>query len=132
MASASLSPADSAILREHPALRVTRGPYTYSVDFAGNGALLSVSDAHGKITEPVLMAVGAGLVHQSYLIEHQGGFYQPPISYYTSEGKLLAPGDAVPASLEAALGQRLPGDRLPACSVMARPRAPALLLRPSV
>ncbi len=118
MANAATRPAESAILRQHPTLSVEQGPYTYLISNEGKQVLFSVSDTHGKITEPVVLAVGTGIVHQSYLIQHNGGYYQVPVSYYSGMGKLLfvgSPPTATAPSLEAALGDRLTSDRIRSC-----------------
>jgi Cytochrome c554 and c-prime len=118
MANAAMRPAESAILRQHPTLSVDHGPYTYSISSEGRQVLFSVSDSQSKITEPVVLAVGTGNVHQSYLIRHNSAYYQVPVGYYSGMGKLLylgSPSMAAGASLEAALGDRLTADRIRSC-----------------
>jgi hypothetical protein len=118
MANAAMRPAESSILRQHPTLSVAQGPYTYTIQSTGQQVLFSVGDAHGKIIEPVVLAVGAGFIHQSYLIQHNGAYYQVPVSYYMGMGRLLFAGNsgtAAAASLEAALGERLTVDRIRSC-----------------
>jgi hypothetical protein len=118
MAQAAARPAESRLLIEHPALSFERGPYTYVLRHEGGRVSFTVSDGHDKITEPVFLVVGAGAVFQIYLIEHQGMYYQTPVNYYSAQGKLGLGGDPaapLPASLEAALGQRLTTESVRGC-----------------
>lgn len=117
MAQASQRPAESRILRRNPSLTLAQGPYTYAITLKGGQVLFSVSDSHGRITEPVVLAVGVGDTHQNYLIQRHGDYYQVPVSYYSAEKKLLIIGKTTPAppSLEAALGTRLTVERVRAC-----------------
>jgi len=118
MAQATMRPAESGLLRQHPTLSLEQGPYTYSITNEGGQVLFSVSDSQGRITEPVVLVVGAGAIHQNYLIQHHGDYYQVPVSYYSALGKILLVGSAAsaaPMSLEAALGARLTTDRTRLC-----------------
>src|ERR1035438_9312162 len=81
MALAAARPTDSRILRQHPALGVEQGPYTYSITNQGGRVFFSVGDAQRKIQEPVILNIGAGTIHERYLFEHQGKYYQAPVSY---------------------------------------------------
>jgi hypothetical protein len=118
MAQAAARPAESRVLLEHPTLSFERGPYTYSLHREGGQVNFTVSDGRDKITEPVFLVVGAGAVFQMYLIEHQGVYYRTPVNYYSAQGKLGLgedPAATLPASLEAALGQRLTVDGVRGC-----------------
>jgi hypothetical protein len=107
-------PAESRLLSEHPVLQFERGPYTYTLQREGGQTTFTASDAHGKITEPVFLAVGSGKVFQAYLMQHGGQYYRIPVDYFTAQGKLgldTGADPAQPTSLEAALGKPLsPGD----------------------
>jgi hypothetical protein len=118
-----MRPAESRIFREHPVLSFAWGPYNYSLTNQGGRVSFSVSDSHDKITEPVVLAFGAGSGHQNYLIQHRGEYYQVPVSYYSSTGKLeiASPASAVPASLEAALGDPFTTDSVGDCFRCHRP-----------
>jgi len=116
MALAAARPADSRILHQHRAFSVERGPYTYSIMNEGARLFFSVRDDHSKIQEPIILTVGAGSVHESYLFEHQGKYYQAPVSYYSALEKLVVAGSATPpASLEDALGAPLTPERIGQC-----------------
>ena len=117
MALAAVRPADSRILRQHPALSTEQGPYTYSITSDGGHVLFSVRDAHGRIEEPVVLIIGAGTLHENYLYERSGKLYQAPVSYYSTVGKLVFTGSTgqAPATLEAALGAPLTDERVRQC-----------------
>ncbi len=111
-------PADSRLLSEHPSLRFERGPYTYTLLREGGQTTFTASGAHGKITEPLFLAVGSGKVFQAYLIQHGGEFYRIPVDYFTVQGKLgldTEADPALPASLEAALGKPLTAASVRGC-----------------
>jgi hypothetical protein len=116
MALAAARPADSRILRQHPVLGVEQGPYTYSITNQGGRVFFAVHDVQGKIEEPVILNIGAGTIHESYVFEHKGKYYQAPVSYYSALGKLVAADSAAPpASLEDALGTPLTPERVGQC-----------------
>jgi len=117
MANAAARPAESPVLQQHPTLSVEDGPYTYRLETAGKQAVFSVSDGHEKIVEPVVLVVGTGVIHQSYLIQHKDAYYQVPVGYYSRSGRLRFVGKSSPpaASLESALGERLTPERIQSC-----------------
>jgi len=111
-------PAESRFLSEHPSLRFERGPYTYTLQREGGQTTFTASDAHGKISEPLFLAVGSGKVFQAYLIQHGGQYYRIPVDYFTAQGKLgldTEADPALPTSLEAALGKPLTAGDLRGC-----------------
>lgn len=117
MASAAMWPAECSLLRQHPSLRVEQPPYTYSLEATGKEITFSVSDGQSKITAPVYLVVGAGSTHQYYLVQHNGVYYQIPVSYDAQKGQIHWMGNpsAAPASLEAALGSRMTAERIQSC-----------------
>ena len=118
MAQAAARPAESRIFLEDPVLGLERGPYTYALRQESGRVTFTLSAGHEKITEPVFLVVGAGVVFQYYFIEHQGAYYRLPVHYYSAQGKLgLGEESAAPApaSLNAALGKCLTADGVREC-----------------
>jgi len=116
MAQSGARPAESRIILAHPAMSYERGGYTYSLHREGRQVIYTVSDGHGKIAEPLFIAIGAN--GQLYFFQHHGEYYRAAVSYSFSQGK-LGPDDAfkvsAPASLDAALGQSVTKDALRDC-----------------
>jgi hypothetical protein len=123
MALAASRPFDSRVLRQHPELSVEQGPYTYSITGRGGRVMhppsvyFSVSDGQRTIEALVILNIGAGTVHESYISKYQGKYYQAPVSYYSALGKLVftGPTGPTPATLEAALGAPLTDERVRQC-----------------
>jgi Zn finger protein HypA/HybF involved in hydrogenase expression len=116
MAQSGARPAESPALIAHSAMSFQRGSYTYSLLREGGQVIYTVNDGHDKIAEPVFIALGAN--GQLYFFRHHGEYYRAAVTYSFSQGKLGLDEDfkvPAPASLEAALGQRVTAESLRSC-----------------
>lgn len=113
-----LRPLDAQVLAQHPSMSFKRGPYTYTLRTDGGKATFTAADAHSSITEPVFAVVGPGRVFQAYLIQHDGDYYRVPIDYFAAQdspGLDIEADPAIPATLKAALGQKLSMESVRGC-----------------
>src|SRR5580698_3290132 len=110
MAHAALRPADSEALRTHDQLTLRLPPYTYQISRQPDGSLYSVTDGKQTISVPVSWAFGLGQSGQTYVLEHNGTFFESRVSYFPAlNGLDLTPGQsqAAPSVLENALGRNM-------------------------
>jgi hypothetical protein len=117
MSHSAMRPPDSPFLRQ-PGISFTQGAYTYSISHEGEKLFLTVSDSQGKITTPIVLVFGAGVVHQLFLLQHDNHYHLSRVSFYTTTGKLEQWANAPPeppTSLEAALGQNYPDEKIRNC-----------------
>src|SRR5213592_433882 len=101
---------DSAVLRSHPHLSFGSGAYVYEIARAGDKSVYSVSDGSNKISEPIVYTFGQGNAGQTYVIFHDGSYYESRVSFYREIGGLdltLGSRDMAPASLNEALGRKM-------------------------
>jgi hypothetical protein len=113
MGKAASRAVDAEILRTHPSLRFSSGPYTYIIARDGNRIHYSVSGGGKALSAEVLWAFGDGSMGQTYLYEYRGALYESQVSFYSAlKGLDLTIGHRNPAQpdLEVAAGRRL--DRL--------------------
>ena len=108
----------SKILSENPQLTMRVGVYTYQIKRDGKQSFYSVTDGKDTITLPILYAFGQGKMGQTYVLQHEGKFYESLVSFY-SEPKALdftigAP-RVEPKSLLDALGRVLPPNEVSNC-----------------
>lgn len=109
-------PGDDPALAAHPKLVLHRDPYTYSVETRNGQTTYSVSDGTATISIPVQWSMGSGA--QTWLLEHNGQFYESMVSYYPSiEALDLTIGDdrILPSTLEQAIGRPLVTDGVTTC-----------------
>ena len=83
MARAMQNGADSALLMRNPVLTFTDGKYSYRIERRGNQSFYSVSDGSNSVVLPVRYAIGAGVLGQTYVLEHDGELYESRVSYFT-------------------------------------------------
>jgi hypothetical protein len=110
MAHAALHPTDSEALRAHDQLTLRLPPYTYQISRQPDGSLYSVTDGKQTISVPVSWAFGLGQSGQTYVLEHNGTFFESRVSYFPAlNGLDLTPGQsqAEPSVLENALGRSM-------------------------
>jgi hypothetical protein len=110
MAQAALRPTDSEALRSHQQLTFQLPPYTYQISRQDDGSLYSVTDGKQTIAVPVSWAFGLGQSGQTYVLEHNGTFYESRVSYFPALGGLdltPAPSPAAATTLENALGRSM-------------------------
>lgn len=100
--------AESRILQEHPQLTFKTGPHSYSIVRRGNQSIYTVTDGKDSLSLPILYAFGQGKVGQTYVIRHEGKYYESRVSFYGAIGELdftLGASRAVPGSLAEAIGR---------------------------
>src|SRR5271170_1673441 len=110
MAQAALRPADSEALRAHDQLTFRVPPYSYQITRQPDGSLYSVSDGKQTISVPVSWAFGLGQSGQTYVLEHNGAFFESRVSYFPAlDGLDFTPGQsqAAPSALEDAFGRSM-------------------------
>ncbi len=103
-------PPMSEALRAHDQLTFHLPPYTYQISRQQDGSLYSVTDGKQTISVPVSWAFGLGESGQTYILEHNGTFFESRVSYYPAlDGLDLTPttSRAPDSNLEDALGRRM-------------------------
>jgi hypothetical protein len=118
MGRASARAADCGILKTRSPLTFTDGPYTYRITRDGARSLYTVSDGKSELSEPILFCFGQGVAAQTYVLRHDGTFYESRVSYYSGAGGLditINHPRAVPPSLEDALGRRMSEEAARGC-----------------
>src|SRR6266540_549082 len=101
---------DSGVLRSRPHLSFRSGAYVYEIVREADKSVYSVSDGSNKISEPILYAFGQGNAGQTYVIFHDGSYYESRVSFYREISGLdltLGSRDMAPASLNEALGRKM-------------------------
>ena len=109
-------PGANPTLASHPKLTVRKGPYTYTVQTEENKSVYSVTDGIHTIAIPIRWSFGEGA--QTWLLEHNGEYYESLVSYYPSiDGLDITTGDGSlkPDTLESAIGRKLSNNDVTAC-----------------
>jgi Cytochrome c554 and c-prime len=70
------------VLQNHPTLTAQRGRFTYRITRDGEQSLYTVSDGKDTITEPIVWCFGKGVAGQTYLLKHNGQWYESRVSFY--------------------------------------------------
>jgi len=102
--------ANCDILTKHPVLTYRFGAYSYKITRDGNRSTYSVTDNRLTVSAPILWAFGKGESGQTYMLEHDGAYYQSRVSFYNDIQSLeltLGMARDLPHSVEEALGDRL-------------------------
>lgn len=102
--------ADCEILRAHPRLTFKEGAYTTTISREDNKTFYSVTDGGLTIRVPLEWAFGLGVAGQTYVLQHQGEWYESRVSFYNETGTLdLTMGAAGyhPHSIEEAFGRKM-------------------------
>jgi cytochrome c554/c'-like protein len=108
MRHAMLLPGQNPVLEQNPRLTVKKGPYTYAVETHGAESTYTVSDGTRTIRLPIQWNFGAGA--QTWMLEHNGKWYESAVSYYPSiRGLDFTTGDEdlKPRTLEDAIGREI-------------------------
>ncbi|HEY1218792.1 MAG: multiheme c-type cytochrome [Bryobacteraceae bacterium] len=109
-------PPNQTVLRAHPKLTFERNGYTYTIESDGDRSTYTVSDSNGKLSLPIRYAFG---VHnQTFVLEHDGGFYESMVSYYASPnglGVTVGNGKIEPHNLVEAMGRKTSDTEIAAC-----------------
>lgn len=109
---------NSKVLTENPKLTLQLGPYSYEIKRDGKQSFYSVTDGKNTISVPINYALGQGRMGQTYVLEHEGKFYESRMSFYNETKGLdftIGSPRGVPASLEEAFGRELSNIELLSC-----------------
>ncbi|PYV92146.1 MAG: hypothetical protein DMG05_05505 [Acidobacteria bacterium] len=105
---------DAPVLRAHRRLTFRTGPFLYTIEWEGDRVVYRVSDGQRTVSEPILAAFGLGDAGQTYLLQHQGSYYESRVSFFNDVQTLdftLGHPRSVPESLEGAFGKKVrPGE----------------------
>lgn len=110
--------AESRVLIENPLMTFRTGPYTYEIKRREKQSFYTVTDGRETVTLPILYAFGQGKVGQTYVLRHEGAFYESLVSYYNEVGGLdftIGAPRTVPESLQKAVGRRLSNNEVGDC-----------------
>lgn len=108
MALALTSTADDELLKQRAPMSFKLGEFTYRIERAGAQFMYSVTNGKDALRTPLLWSFGHGTSGKTFVIQHNGTYYETRVSYFTSLGRLdLTPGAPreLPASLDQAIGQ---------------------------
>lgn len=104
------------LLLTHPELTLQSGPYRYAIRTQNGLSTYSVSDGTRTIQEPIRWAFG--LRTQTFVLEHDGRYYESLVSYYDEIDRLdTTIGDQAlhPVTLDEAFGRPLASSEVTAC-----------------
>ncbi|HZD47773.1 MAG TPA: multiheme c-type cytochrome [Silvibacterium sp.] len=80
---------DAKVLRTHPDLTFSVGPYRYLIKSDGRHSLYTVTNGTETLSSPLLWAFGTPRVGQSYLFKRDDGrFYEARVTYFESLNNL--------------------------------------------
>jgi hypothetical protein len=97
-------------LKNNPELRYANGDYRWEIRREGDRSLYSVTDGKSTIASPILWAFGFGMMGQTYMVNHDGVYYESTVSFYPRiKGLDFTPGhfDRPRRNLDEAFGRRL-------------------------
>jgi hypothetical protein len=107
----ALQPCQSCdVLRANPSLTWQSGKYSYKIERKGEQSWYTVTDGVNSVTEPILWCFGKGDAGQTYVLQHNGRFYESRASFYTKVKGLdttLGAPNKPPTSMEEAVGRAL-------------------------
>jgi hypothetical protein len=110
MARAAVRLAQRAPSAEIVAGSLQLGPYLYRISSSQLGSRLAVSAGQQSITVSIAWIFGAGVHGQTYILDHDGAFYEGQVSSFAAlHGMDLTPGHTLLAAgnLQNALGDQL-------------------------
>ncbi len=110
--------AGSKILIDNPQLSMRVGAYSYQIKRDGKQSLYSVTDGKETITLPIIYAFGQGKMGQTYMLQHEGKFYESLVSFYNEPKGLdftIGAPRLEPTSLLNAVGRVLPPNEVSSC-----------------
>ncbi len=73
-------PPDQAVLKAHPKLTFEANGYTYLIERQGGESVYTVSGPGGTLSLPIRYAFGVKM--QTFVLEHEGRFYESLVSFY--------------------------------------------------
>lgn len=74
--------AECNILKANPKLTFKSGIYSYAILRQGSQSLYSVTDGKETMSVPILYAFGQGKAGQTYVLVHNGKYYESRVSFY--------------------------------------------------
>lgn len=116
MGRAMVSPANDPLLQSHPKLTFQEGAFASTIERRGDQAIYSVTDGGNTVSAPIEWAFGAGA--QTFVLEHDGHYYEGRLSYYPEVGGLdITVGDQkiTPTNVTEAMGRQLSNQELKLC-----------------
>lgn len=108
MALALTSTADDELLKQRTPLTFKLGDFAYRIERTGKQFIYSITNGKDTFSAPLLWSFGHGTSGKTFVIQHNGTYYETRVSYFTSLGRLdLTPGAPreLPALLDQAIGQ---------------------------
>ena len=109
-------PEANSVLKANPKLTFRKAGYSYLVENAGDKSTYTVSDGSNSLSLPIRWNFGEGA--QTWVLEHQGQFYESLVSYYPKiRGLDITVGDEAmtPHTLVEAMGRELSSAETKAC-----------------
>src|SRR4051812_23461571 len=88
MARAAAPPAESRVLARHDRLSFRNGAYVYGVARENGRTVYTVGDGAATISEPVFYCFGEGVSGQTFVVRHDGEFYESRVSFFEGLGGL--------------------------------------------
>lgn len=110
--------AASKVLSDNPQLSMRVGAYSYQIKRDGKQSIYSVTDGKDTIALPILHAFGQGKMGQTYMLQHEGKFYESLVSFYDEIKGLdftIGAPRSEPKSLLDAVGRALPPNEVSNC-----------------
>ena len=118
MAMAMEPVANSRVLTDNPTMTFRTGPYSYEIRRKDKESTYTVTDGKQTISLPILYAFGQGKAGQTYVLRHEGAYYESLVSYYNEVRGLdftIGAPRTVPESLTKALGRPLSENEVGNC-----------------
>ncbi len=98
---------DALVLQQHQNLHFTEGNFSYAIGRRNDQTVLVIQDKWGKLTAPVLWAMGDSEIGQTYLLKKHDTYYESRLSYFPALANLdVTPGHSrqLPSTLHEAVG----------------------------
>lgn len=110
--------ANSKVLTDHPIMTFRGDTYSYEIRRKDKESFYTVTDGKDSVTLPILYAFGQGKAGQTYVLQHEGAYYESRLSFYNEIKGLdftIGAPRAVPESLKKAIGRRLSENEVNSC-----------------
>ena len=110
--------AASKVLSDNPQLSMRVGAYSYQIKRDGKQSIYSVTDGKDTISLPIVYAFGQGKMGQTYMLQHEGKFYESLVSFYNETKGLdftIGAPRSEPTSLLNAVARALPPNEVSSC-----------------
>ena len=110
------TPPNQTVLAAHPRLTLEKNGYRYVIEKKGDGGTYTVTDGDQSMTWPIRYAFGIQM--QTFVLEHEGRFYESMVSYYPAVGGLaitMGSERLRPRTIVEAMGRPLEQDEVTRC-----------------